>query len=217
MKLYWTPARGFHDREGYKVDWIVLHYTAASYPGDLNYLARSPWPGCASAHFYIRKNGDIHQMVRLENAAHHAGIVWKIKGTWQYKRWKALRPNERSVGIEIENMGTEEFTQEQYTALEFLLPALLWKYRIYPKTMPDPYRGCDPSAKKDAYDIEDFEGFRGLLAHGNIHYSKVDPGLKFDWSRLMSCEPIYIPGCLTAFQNAILNSDFRFFNGERYA
>jgi len=74
-----------------------------------------------------------------------------------------------------------------------------------------------PLAQRLAADIEDFEGFRGLLAHGNIHYSKVDPGLKFDWSRLMSCEPIYIPGCLTAFQNAILNSDFRFFNGERYA
>ncbi|MGD8717911.1 MAG: N-acetylmuramoyl-L-alanine amidase [Candidatus Zixiibacteriota bacterium] len=203
-KLYWKPARGFAARPAeFKVDWIVLHYTAGSYPGDLNWLARSPRPSCPSAHFYICPRGDVYQMVRLENVAFHAGITWSRPYTWQWRRWRALRPNERSVGIEISNAGPPyDFTEEQYRALAFLLPPLLGRFGVPVATLPDPWRGCDPTASNshggDAYDIGDFDGFRGLLAHGNVHYSKTDPGLLFDWDRVRALEPFVTPPSFAA-------------------
>ena len=203
-RLYWRPARGFAARPAeFKVDWVVLHYTAGSHPGDLNWLCRSPRPACPSAHFYVAPRGDVYQLVRLENVAFHAGITWSRPYTWQWRRWRALRPNERSVGIEISNLGPpHNFTDEQYAALAFLLPPLLARFGISSRVLPDPWRGCDPRASKshggDAYDIEELEGFRGLLAHGNVHYSKTDPGLLFDWDRVRALEPFASPPSLAS-------------------
>ena len=68
--------------------------------------------------------------------------------------------------------------------------------------MPDPWRGCDPRVGKshggDAYGAEELVGFRGVLAHGNIHYSKTDPGLLFDWDRVRAFEPFASPPSLAA-------------------
>ncbi len=198
-RLYWRPARGFAARPAeFSVDWVVLHYTAGSYPGDLNWLCRSPRPACPSAHFYVAPHGGIYQLVRLENVAFHAGITWSRPYTWQWRRWRALRPNERSVGVEISNPGPPySFTDEQYGALAFLLPPLLARFGIPPATMPDPWRGCDPRVSRehggDAYDAEELDGFRGVLAHGNVHYSKTDPGLLFEWDRVRALEPLSSP------------------------
>ena len=203
-RLYWRPARGFAARPSeFKVDWLVLHYTAGSHPGDLNWLCRSPRPACPSAHFYVAPRGDIYQLVRLENVAFHAGITWSRPYTWQWRRWRALRPNERSVGIEISNPGPPYgFTDEQYDALAFLLPPLLARFDVPQRTLPDPWRGCDPRVGRehggDAYDIEELAGFRGLLAHGNIHYSKTDPGLLFDWDRVRALPPMETPPAYAA-------------------
>jgi N-acetyl-anhydromuramyl-L-alanine amidase AmpD len=203
-RLYWRPARGFAARPAeFKVDWVVLHYTAGPYPGDLEWLARSPRPACPSAHFYVSPAGDVHQLVRLENVAFHAGITWSRPYTWQWRRWRALRPNERSVGIEISNLGPPyNFTDVQYRALAFLLPPLLARFGVPSHTLPDPWRGCDPRLSKshggDAYDVDALTGFRGLLGHGNIHYSKTDPGLLFDWDRVRALEPFASPPSLAA-------------------
>jgi N-acetyl-anhydromuramyl-L-alanine amidase AmpD len=203
-RLYWQPARGFAARPAeFNVDWVVLHYTAGPYPGDLNWLVRSPRPACPSAHFYVAPHGDVYQLVRLENVAFHAGITWSRPYTWQWRRWRALRPNERSVGIEISNLGPPyNFADAQYRALAFLLPPLLARFDIPSQTLPDPWRGCDPRVRKshggDAYDVEELEGFRGVLAHGNIHFSKTDPGLLFDWDRIRALEPFASPPSLAA-------------------
>lgn len=218
MHIFWTPAKGYGSRGDFRVDWIFIHYTAGKYPSDLNYLARSPKPACPSCHFYIRKNGDVHWMVRLENAAWHAGITWSRPYTWQWERWRALRTNERSVGIEIENLGNEVFTQEQYQALGMLIPTLCYKYGLPIATMPDPWLGCNHKERADFYPIEELNEFRGLLAHGNTHKSKVDPGILFEWDRIKSLEPIPDPGCLNLIQHVITFGDPKVFEkGMAYA
>jgi N-acetyl-anhydromuramyl-L-alanine amidase AmpD len=204
-RLYWRPARGFAARPAeFKVDWVVLHYTAGSHPGDLNWLARSPRPACPSAHFYICPEGDVYQQVRLENVAFHAGITWSRPYTWRWRRWRALRPNERSVGIEISNLGPpRKFTEAQYRALAFLLPPVLARFDVPLQTLPDPWRGCDPRVSRehggDAYGLDELDGFRGLLAHGNLHYSKTDPGLLFDWDRLRALEGMASPPAFATY------------------
>ena len=204
-RLYWRPARGYAARPAeFNVDWVVIHYTAGHYPSDLEWLERSPRPSCPSAHFYICPRGDVYQLVPLDNVAFHAGISWTLPYTWQWRRWRALRPNERSVGIEISNLGPPlDFADEQYQALAFLLPPLLARFGIPLEFMPDPRRGCDPRIGKkhggDAYEIKELEGFRGLLAHGNLHYSKTDPGLPFDWGRVRALEPMASPPAFATY------------------
>jgi N-acetyl-anhydromuramyl-L-alanine amidase AmpD len=181
-------VRNYGERGDYKIDWIILHYTWGHKRGDLDTLTSNR----ASSHLYITNEGDIWWLVPFQKAAWHAGITWKVPGTWQWKRWKALRPNERSIGIEIEGFG--EFTPDQYRALEWCLPLLLRRYDIPLAFLPDPLRGMDPRVSKkhggDAYEIEELLAFRGILGHGNTHYGKVDPGLNFEWDRIRCIPPM---------------------------
>ena len=201
-RLYWKPAKGFKPRPlGFSVDWVVIHYTAGYYPSDLDWLSR--FRRGPSVHFYICPEGNVYQLVRLEDVAYHAGITWTLPYTWQWRRWRALRPNERSVGIEISNRGAGDFTDEQYRALAFVLPPVLARFAIPNLTLPDPWRGCDPRIHKkhggDAYEIEQLEAFRGILAHGNLHYSKTDPSLNFDWDRIRTLEAMASPPAFATY------------------
>ena len=196
-RLIWRSSKGYCARRGYSVDFVVLHYTWGSRAGDLATLCSSR----ASSHFYITNNGDIYWLVRLSNAAFHAGI----KRVLAPKRWARIRPNERSIGIEIEGYGS--YTKEQYRALEWCLPIVMKRYDIPLAFLPDPYRGCNPKGKADRYEIETLERFRGLLAHGNIHASKVDPGLNFDWDRMKCLELLPDPGCLSRAERAVYLDD----------
>ena len=196
--LIWQPSKGFGSRCGYGVDFIILHYTWGRKTSDLATLCSKR----ASSHFYIPVNGDLYWLVRLENRAFHAGIEWRSPSTWQYKRWRAIRPNERSIGIEIEGFG--EYTEEQYRALEWLLPLLLERFDIPLRFLPDPYRGMQG---RDAYEIEKLTNFWGILGHGNIHFSKVDPGMNFDWDRMKCLELLPDPGCLTFAENVVYRGD----------
>jgi len=196
--LIWQPSRGFGDRCGYAVDFVVLHYTWGRKAGDLATLCSKR----ASSHFYIALNGDLYWLVRFENRAFHAGVEWRDRGTWQYKRWKAIRPNERSIGIEIEGFG--EYTEEQYRALEWVLPLLLERFDIPLRFLPDPYCGMKD---RDAYSIAVLKDFCGVLGHGNIHYSKRDPGIEFDWERLRCLALLPDPGCLTWPENVVYRGD----------
>ena len=191
--LICRPSKGYGSRGRYPVDFVVLHYTWGSKAGDLATLTSRQ----ASSHFYITNNGDIYWLVRLNNSAYHAGINRVLAP----KRWARIKPNERSVGIEIEGYG--RYTEEQYRALEWCLPIILKRFNIPLAFLPNPYRGCDPKAKADRYEIEALEEFRGILAHGNVHASKVDPGLDFDWDRIKCLELLPDPGCLGRAERAV--------------
>ena len=196
-RLYWKESKGYGSRCGYQVDMIIFHYTWGHFEGDLATLCSKQ----ASSHFYIPRNGNLWWLVRLENRAFHAGI----NGLLAPKRFARIRPNERSIGIEIEGFGTYE--EDQYRALEFLLPLLLKRFHIPHHFLPDPYLGCDPKAKSDRYEIEMLENFRGILAHGNIHGTKTDPGLNFDWERFKYLPTIPDPGCLDYPEDVIYRGD----------
>lgn len=197
-KLIWQPSKGYRSRHGYPVDFIVLHYTWGRKVGDLATLTSRR----ASSHFYITFSGDLYWLVRFENRAFHAGIEWKSPRTWQYKRWKEIRPNERSIGIEIEGRG--QYTESQYRALEWVLPLLLKRFDIPLRFLPDPFLGM---TGRDAYEIDALRDFRGILGHGNIHYSKNDPGMDFDWERFKHLPELPDPGCLTWPETVVYRGD----------
>lgn len=101
----WIPATPWNydrGRFGERVEYIVIHYTAISYDRTLRAFQS---PGSqVSAHYVVRHDGHVAQMVSEDDTAWQAGHGWY---------------NEHSVGIEIELAPGESnsaFTAEQYYA-----------------------------------------------------------------------------------------------------
>lgn len=74
-----------------------------------------------SAHFFIRRNGDLLQFVSADDRAWHAGT-----SAYQGR----ANCNDYSVGIELEGLEDDIFEPAQYEALQSLLPALAQQYPI---------------------------------------------------------------------------------------
>lgn len=74
-----------------------------------------------SAHFLIRRDGDIVQFVSTDQRAWHAGVS-QFEGR--------QRCNDFSIGIELEGTDTLPYTDEQYAALKRLTQALKNQYPL---------------------------------------------------------------------------------------
>lgn len=102
-----------------------------------------------SCHYLIAKNGKVYQLVPDNLRASHAG-----QSFWRSK--EAL--NDYSIGIELDNIGTEPFTDVQMTNLLQLCKSLLKKFPIEQ---------------------------RNIVAHADIApHRKVDPNYFFNWKYL---------------------------------
>lgn len=74
-----------------------------------------------SAHFFLRRDGEVIQFVGCDRRAWHAG-----RSSWQGRE----NCNDFSVGIELEGSSLQNFTAAQYAALWPLLEALRLRYPI---------------------------------------------------------------------------------------
>ena len=156
----WIPSPNCDERlDGDTVDLVVLHNISLP-PGEfggeaiidlfLNRLDANAHPYFAgiaglevSAHFLIRRDGDLIQFVPCELRAWHAGA-----STWQGRE----RCNDFSVGIELEGTDDVPFTEDQYAILADLLDALFARYGRLPLTghsEVSPGRKTDPGPAFD--------------------------------------------------------------------
>jgi len=74
-----------------------------------------------SAHFLIRRDGELIQFVSTEKRAWHAGA-----SSWQERE----RCNDFSIGIELEGTDQTPFTDAQYASLNELVKVLRSRYPI---------------------------------------------------------------------------------------
>lgn len=74
-----------------------------------------------SAHFLVRRDGEVVQFVGCDRRAWHAG-----QSAWRGRE----NCNDYSVGIELEGSDTQAFSTEQYRALWPLIDALRRRYPI---------------------------------------------------------------------------------------
>jgi AmpD protein len=143
-------ARGWHRRArrvrspncdarppGLPVDLLVIHYISLPpdrYVGDAierlftNRLDATTDPTLeplralrVSAHFLVRRRGELCQFVSGDDRAWHAGV-----SVFQGRE----RCNDRSIGIELEGSGTRPFTQAQYRVLAALTVALAGRWPL---------------------------------------------------------------------------------------
>ncbi|MEU6981613.1 N-acetylmuramoyl-L-alanine amidase [Streptomyces sp. NPDC046371] len=116
----WTAASDYNwrraDRPGdYAVDRVVIHVVQGSYASAVK-VFKDP-SHAAAAHYVVRKDGHIAQMVRELDVAYHAGN---------------RDMNERSIGIEHEGFvdRPEDFTAAMYAASARLTADICRRYGI---------------------------------------------------------------------------------------
>lgn len=156
-----TPAQEKIDRsyqalaQDSRVQYIVLHYTAADLQRSLYLLTKER----VSSHYLIDKSGHIYQLVDESRRAWHAG-----QSSWQGK--SSLNGN--SIGIELVNLGYTDdvtghrtwypFSEAQINALIPLLKDIQRRHGL---------------------------GRNSILAHSDIApQRKSDPGPMFPWRQL---------------------------------
>ena len=128
------------------IKFIIIHYTGMSKESEA-IKKLCDIKSKVSAHYFIKKNGEVLNLVPDLYTAWHAG-----KSKW--KRFISL--NKYSIGIEISNPGHDfkypGFSQNQIKELEKLLRYLLKKYKIHKQKVLghsdiSPFRKKDPGEK----------------------------------------------------------------------
>ena len=125
-----------------KIKYIIIHYTGMK--NELSALNRlTNYKSKVSAHYFIKKNGRIHNLVPDLYEAWHAGISY----------WKNIQSlNRYSIGIEIQNPGHEnfyeKFSNKQMNSVKKLLRFLTKRYRINCKNILG-HSDIAPNRKKD--------------------------------------------------------------------
>lgn len=157
INAQFIASPNFDARPGNEVCLIVIHNISlppGQYDGNgivelfTNQLDPNEHPYYAeiytqkvSAHFLIRRDGELIQFVSCLQRAWHAGV-----SNWQQRE----RCNDFSVGIELEGSDFEAFEPAQYQTLKNLIASLISTYPIQAivghsdiapgrKTDPGPY------------------------------------------------------------------------------
>tara|TARA_E500000178_G_scaffold136415_1_gene136353 strand:- start:121 stop:852 length:732 start_codon:yes stop_codon:yes gene_type:complete len=142
ISLNYSPNFNLIKRPKKKIKFIIIHYTGMS--NELSALNRlCNIRAKVSAHFFIKKNGSVLNLVPPLYEAWHAG-----KSSW--KGLKSL--NKYSLGIEIQNSGHdnkyENFSQKQITSTKKLLKYLIKIYKVNTKNVLG-HSDIAPDRKKD--------------------------------------------------------------------
>src|SRR5215207_746112 len=141
----WVGTTNFNLR---KPNFVIIHHTAQD-SCEQTLKTFTTKKSSVSAHYVICKDGTIHHMLNDYLRAWHGGVA----------RWGNNSDlNSSSIGIEIDNNGTEEFGEAQINSLLLLLGNLKRAHGI-------------PSAN--------------FIGHADIAPTrKVDPNVHFPWKRL---------------------------------
>lgn len=146
-------------RGGFRPDAIVIHLMDGSLSGtDAWFLIGPEHRGngalASSAHYGVGKSGEVHQYVKDEDRAYHAGRI--KQPTWSgLALHPAVNPNSYTIGIEHEGRPEDVWSEEMKGASAALIRSLSdqWgipldrahvcgHHEIYaPKSCPGPH--CD--------------------------------------------------------------------------
>ena len=138
----YSPNFSLPKRSKKKIKFLIIHYTGMKSESLAVKKLCDP-KAKVSSHYFIKKNGNILQLVPDLYEAWHAG-----KSSW--KKYNSL--NKTSIGIEIQNSGHdysyENFSLKQIDSLKKLLKNLVKNYKIDQKNILG-HSDIAPNRKKD--------------------------------------------------------------------
>lgn len=120
-----TPNFGVGRFAGQKPEIIVIHIMDGTLVGTDSWFANPA--SQVSAHYGIGQNGEIHQYVREEDTAWHAGRVQNPT----FKLYKPnTNPNGYTIGIEHEGNATSVWSEAMKKASAELIKAIATRWNI---------------------------------------------------------------------------------------
>ena len=138
----YSPNFNLPKRTKKSIKFIILHYTGMRKESSA-IKKLCDFNSKVSAHYFIKKNGNILNLVPDLYEAWHAG-----KSSW--KNFKSI--NKYSIGIEIQNPGHfysyEKFSIKQINSLKELIKKLIKIYKINRKNILG-HSDISPNRKKD--------------------------------------------------------------------
>ena len=108
-----------------------------------------------SAHFYIRRDGELVQFVAANNRAWHAGISL-------FNGLEAV--NDFSIGVELEGCDSRGFEEAQYRKLTELSHCLMQAFPAISRDRVVGHEHIAPGRKTDPGPCFDWDRFRDALA-----------------------------------------------------
>jgi N-acetyl-anhydromuramyl-L-alanine amidase AmpD len=115
VRVHHLPKRNVELRDT-TYNFIVIHNDDA---GNYDIARKTLIQRKLSYHYYIRRNGQIIELLEPQYAASHVG----------YSYWNGLvRMNRYTIGICLENKPPQEYVNEQYIALSRLILMLQGRY-----------------------------------------------------------------------------------------
>ncbi|MEO6102561.1 MAG: N-acetylmuramoyl-L-alanine amidase [Pseudoxanthomonas sp.] len=144
---HWVPSPNYNTRNAIVV---VIHATTQdSVEASLHTLRTANSGGPVSAHYLIGRDGALYQLVAEDQRAWHAG-----PGAWG----TISDVNSASIGIELDNNGTDAYPTQQIDSLLLLLADI---------------------CKRNGIPREQ------VIGHADMAPTrKTDPGAQFPWARL---------------------------------
>ena len=142
ISLNYSPNFNIIKRTKKNIKFIIIHYTGMH--NELSALKKlCDIKAKVSAHYFIKKDGSVLNLVPPIYEAWHAGKSY----------WKGLKSlNKYSIGIEIQNSGHdnkyEKFSQKQIISTKKLLRYLISKYKVNLKNILG-HSDIAPDRKKD--------------------------------------------------------------------
>ncbi len=143
---YYSPNFNVKPRSIKSITFIIIHYTGMQSERESLRKLTSP-NSKVSCHYFIKRNGEILNLVNDKNIAWHAGK----------SKWGGVKNlNSNSIGIELANkghrFGYQTFSKPQITKLTQLCKNLKKKYKIKNKFILGhsdiaPLRKIDPGEK----------------------------------------------------------------------
>lgn len=125
-KKIFKPSPNFWSgRKGYRPEAIVIHIMDGTLAGTDAWFADAN--SQVSAHFGIGKNGEVHQYVKEEDSAWHAGRI--DNPDWKFIK-PAVNPNLYTIGIEHEGKPDDIWTDAMKQASAALIKELCNKWQI---------------------------------------------------------------------------------------
>lgn len=182
------------NHEARRPNFVILHHTSDDSAAEALQTLTDP-ARKVSAHYLIGRDGTLYRLVAEERRAWHAGESF----------WGGSRDmNSASIGIELDNNGSEPFAEPQIERLLTLLGDLKARYQIPVANFLGhadvaPRRKSDPS-RHFPWQRLAAAGF-GLWCESPtmpaVSATPADPGLAL---RALGYEPADIPAALQAFR-----------------
>lgn len=124
--IIWKGSPNFwRGREGHKPELIVIHIMAGTLKGTDAWFNNPK--SQVSAHYGIGKNGEVHQYVKEEDSAWHAGVVSNPSARLINP---AVNPNLYTIGIEHEGSENDEWTDDMITESFALIYQICIRWQI---------------------------------------------------------------------------------------